>query len=255
MTGAKILTIDIETAPNLGYVWGLWDQNIGLSQLVESTEMLCFASKWLDKKKIEFFSLEGDGHDGMVAAAHQLLGEADVVIGWNSRKFDVPHLNREFLTIGDGTAPSPFQQLDLLQTVRNKFKFPSNKLDYVAQITGVGQKVKHQGFELWLDCMAHDPKAWADMEKYNRHDVRITEKAYLFFRDRGWVSNGPNLAAFNEDGEGCPSCGSVKLQKRGPRPSKSGTWYQRYQCQDCFTWSRGARIEKESPKTALRSIA
>jgi DNA polymerase elongation subunit (family B) len=254
MSSARILTIDIETAPNLGYVWGLWDQNIGLSQLVESTEMLCFAAKWLDSKKIEFYSLEKDGKTEMVKAAHRLLSEADVVIGYNQRRFDIPHLNREFLALGL-PAPSPFHQIDLLQTVRNKFKFPSNKLDYVAQVTGVGQKVKHQGFELWLGCLAHDPKCWADMEKYCRHDVKITDKAYTYLRDRGWITNGPNLAAYTEDGIGCPTCASTRLQSRGSRPNKSGIWYQRFQCQDCFTWSRGAKTEKEAAKTSLRSIA
>ena len=27
----KCLVLDIETAPNLGYIWGLWDQNIGIN--------------------------------------------------------------------------------------------------------------------------------------------------------------------------------------------------------------------------------
>ena len=31
---ARILIIDIETSPNLAYVWGLFDQTVSLSQLL-----------------------------------------------------------------------------------------------------------------------------------------------------------------------------------------------------------------------------
>ena len=33
-TSPKVLVYDIETAPILGHVWRLWDQNVGLNQIV-----------------------------------------------------------------------------------------------------------------------------------------------------------------------------------------------------------------------------
>jgi chromosome partitioning protein len=32
----KVLLLDIETSPNLAHVWGIWQQNVGLSQLLET---------------------------------------------------------------------------------------------------------------------------------------------------------------------------------------------------------------------------
>ena len=33
MKKPRILFFDIETAPMLGYMWSLWDQNLGLNQI------------------------------------------------------------------------------------------------------------------------------------------------------------------------------------------------------------------------------
>lgn len=146
------LTLDIETRPNLAYTWGLWDQNVGLNQLVSPVDMICFAAKWHDEKRVKFFSEWADGREGMVNAAWGLLNDADVAIHYNGRKFDVPHLNREFVSIGL-TPPSPYKQVDICNVVKRVFAFPSNKLEYVSKALGVKAKDAHKrfpGFELWL---------------------------------------------------------------------------------------------------------
>ena len=86
--------------------------------------------------------------------------------------------------------PSQFKQLDLLQTTRQQFRFPSNKLDYVSQQLGLGSKTKHMGMEMWRDCMDGCPKAWKIMKRYNMQDVRLTEKYYK--RLLPWIKNHPN---------------------------------------------------------------
>ena len=42
----KILLLDIETAPNIVHSWGLWQQNIGLPQIVKSGYTICWSAKW-----------------------------------------------------------------------------------------------------------------------------------------------------------------------------------------------------------------
>ena len=93
----NLLTIDIETSPNLAHVWGIWQQNVGLPQLLESTEVLCWAAKWYDSDKVMFSSSFADSKETMVKKIWELLNEADVVVHYNGIKFDIPHLNREFL--------------------------------------------------------------------------------------------------------------------------------------------------------------
>lgn len=240
----KTLLIDIETTPNLAHVWGLWDQNVGLNQLLEPTEMLCFAAKWLGEPKMHFARRMDDGdNQGMVFLAHSLLNSADAVMHFNGRRFDVPHLNREFVLAGL-EPPAPYQQIDLLQAVRKQFKFPSNKLDYVLKALGLAGKKKHEGHELWIKCMAGDPAAWRRMAAYNKRDVRALED--LYNRILPWVPNHPNVALYDEQLESgvatmsCPGCGGTKLTMQGHRYTQMGK-YQRYQCQECLKWSSSGK--------------
>ena len=173
----KTLYLDIETTPIKAYVWGLWDQNVSIDQIIEPTEMLCFGARWGGTKKVIFKSVHHDGKKAMLEELHALMEEADVLVGWNSAAFDHKHINREFLENGMAP-PSPVKDLDLMSIVKANFQFPSNKLDYVAQKLGVGAKVKHSGFKLWINCMAGDPKAWAEMKKYQIQDVNLLIDLY-----------------------------------------------------------------------------
>ena len=46
-------------------------------------------------------------------------------------------------------------------------RFDSNKLDYVSKYLGIGEKVRHEGHELWVKCMEKDNAAWKRMKEYN----------------------------------------------------------------------------------------
>ena len=235
----KILLLDIETAPNTAYVWGLWKQNISISQIVDSSSMLCWAAKWLDSPEVMFSSILM-GKKGMLKEIHKLLDQADAVVHYNGSRFDIPTLNKEFLEAGM-SPPSPYAQIDLLRTARQQFRFPSNKLDYVGQALKLGKKVKHEGFELWIKCMNKDKEAWERMEEYNIQDVMLLEQVYHKFLP--WIKNHPNKAMHDESEHACPSCGSHKVQKRGYNVTAGGK-YQRYQCQACGTWSAERKTEK-----------
>jgi uncharacterized protein YprB with RNaseH-like and TPR domain len=173
----KILLLDIETTPMQVYAWGLWDQNISIDQIIKSSEMLCFGARWLGQKKVIFKSSYHHGKQAMLEELHKLMEEADVLVGWNSAAFDHKHINREFLQAGMAP-PSTTKDLDLMSVVKANFLFPSNKLDYVAQKLGVGAKVKHSGFSLWIRCMDGDKKAWDEMKKYQVQDVNLLVDLY-----------------------------------------------------------------------------
>ena len=239
----KILLLDIETSPNTAHVWGLYNQNVSLNQLMESSYVMCWAAKWLGEKEVFFNSIMESSHKKMIKGIHKLLEEADAVIHYNGSKFDIPTLNKEFLLL-EMTPPSPYKEIDLLRTSRSKFKFPSNKLDYVAQALGLGEKVKHIGHELWIRCMNKDKQAWDMMKKYNIHDVVLLEKVYE--KMLAWIRNHPNHNGYNE-GVVCPNCGSSNLVKRGIS-CNTNTVYQRLHCNDCGKWSRSNKQMKEMKK-------
>lgn len=239
----RILLLDIETAPNLVHVWGLWQQNVHISQIMDSSYVMCWAAKWLGEKEIFFDSVHQSKPKTMLKRVHKLLEEADAVIHYNGTRFDIPTLNKEFLLNGL-TPPSTYKQIDLLLTARGRFRFPSNKLDFIAQALGVGKKHKHAGHELWVKCMAGEDDAWKSMEEYNKQDVTLLEKVYEIFLP--WIRNHPNVGLYNQSGEeNCPNCGGTHLRPRGFAYT-ANTRYQRYRCGDCGTWSRSRKADKKS---------
>jgi uncharacterized protein YprB with RNaseH-like and TPR domain len=237
----KILFLDIETSPNTAHVWGLWNQTVGINQLLESSYVLCWAAKWADSDEVMFDSVHQSRPRLMVKRIHNLLEQADMVVHYHGSSFDIPTLNKEFIS-HKLAPPSPYKEVDLLKTVRKRFKFTSNKLDYVAHKLGLGKKHPHEGHSLWIKCMNNDPDAWAVMEAYNRQDVKILEQ--LYHRLLPWIKNHPNLSAFHNR-PCCPNCGSHKAHRRGYALTQAGK-YQRYQCQTCHAWYRNAHREVQA---------
>lgn len=227
----KILTLDIETSPHLGFHFGLFNQNFSLQQIEEWTRMICFAAKWRHEEEVMFYSDFHNGHSNSVKAAYELVNEADVLVTYNGDSFDNKHLNREFLLQGYGP-PAPYQSVDLYRVNKSKFRFGSNKLDHLTQQLGVGEKVKHAGFQLWIDCMNGNIDAWDKMREYNCEDVVILEKA--FDRLQPWIMNMPHAGLYNEVEFSC-RCGSTNLQKRGFHYTQISK-FQRYRCNDCGRW-------------------
>jgi len=235
----KTLLLDIETAPNKVYSWGLFNQNISINQIVEPGYTLCYAAKWLGSKKMLFDSVHQSSVEHMAQSMHDLLEEADAVVHYNGTKFDIPTLNKEFLLLGI-TPPSPYAEIDLLRTARRKFRFTSNKLDYVCQQLGLGAKTHHTGMQLWHDCMNGCNKAWKLMEKYNRNDVKIMEE--LYHKLLPWIEQHPSVGLYTDDKEPCcRNCGSHDVQRRGYAMTTLGK-YQRYQCVSCGRWGRGKKM-------------
>lgn len=247
----KLLFLDVETAPNTAYVWGLFKQSVSISQIVNSARMLCWAAKWEGEKQI-MFSSERDGREAMLKKMHALLDEADAVCHYNGSRFDIPTLNAEFLLAGM-PPPSPYKQIDLLRTSRGSFRLPSKKLDYVAQRLGLGKKTAHEGFELWIKCMdnthpGHDA-AWKRMERYNRQDVRLLEMLYERFRP--WIKGHPNRTVYHRGLKECPTCGSDRIQQRGYLKTLTGS-RKRYACMNCGAWSSELITNRAVP---MRSAA
>jgi uncharacterized protein YprB with RNaseH-like and TPR domain len=203
--------------------------------------MLCYAAKWYGDETVVFDSVHNSKTKKMLKGLHGLLTDADVVVHYNGNKFDMPTINKEFV-LNSFSPPSPYKQIDLLRVVRSNFRFPSNKLDYVSQRLGLGEKVQHEGMALWTKCMKGDNDAWERMQEYNIQDVVLLES--LYNKLLPWIKTHPNRNLHSESAV-CPTCGSGAIQKRGQAISLSGS-YQRYQCRDCGSWSQGVKSLRKS---------
>ena len=237
LAGPRILTLDIETSPHKVDVWKLFgEQHIGLNQIHSVSHVICFAAKWYHEKRTHFYSDHHDGHDVMIHAAWDLLNQADVVIGWNHRAFDIKHMQREFVLAG--LPPTqPWKDIDLLNVVRQRFKFASNKLDHVSQQLGIGAKTSHIGHGLWRACIEdNDPKAWAIMKKYNIMDVQLTERLWDE-KLRAWCT-GINWGLYvGDETHLCPNCGHDTFTPAGYTYT-SVTVYLCKRCDNCHTLLR-----------------
>ena len=216
--------------------------------------VLCWAAKWYGQDEVMFDSIHRSKPKKMLRRIHKLLDECDAVIHYNGKSFDIPTLNKEFI-VHEMPPPAPYKQVDLCQVAKSTFRFPSNKLAYIAKALGVVEKKQTRGHELWVGCMAGDKDCWGEMEEYNRGDVITLEEVYE--RMRPWVRVHPNAGLHDEPGiPVCPSCGSGNLNRRGYAYTAVSK-YARWQCKDCGTWTRESHQElpKEDRQLIMRRVA
>lgn len=254
----KVLTLDIETSPLQAYVWGLFDQTVGLNQIKEEWCILSYAAKWLGNDEVIYRdnSRQRNKEDDrrLVKDLWNLLDKADIVIGQNAKRFDVRKINARFLLLGY-PPPSPYKIIDTMVEARRHFALTSNRLEWLSDKLTPTKKEKHKkfpGFELWKECLAGNPEAWAEMREYNIPDTVATEQLYL--RLRPWITGHPNLGTHGDQEEGmvCPNCGGTHVIRKGTRTTQVGV-YARYRCQECGAWSRGRQMlnTKEQRRTLL----
>lgn len=227
---ANILLFDIETSPNLAYVWGKYEQDA--IDFKEEWQLLCFAFKWFGEKTINVVAqpdFRSNREESVVKRLHQLFNQADVVVAHNGRSFDIKKANAKFIEFGL-TPPKAFDVIDTRQLASRHFKFNSNKLDDLGKLLGLGRKQETGGFDLWLGCMANDKSAWDKMKRYNKQDVALLEKVYLALR--AWDKTPPNMALMKDKPKSCPCCGSDKVHKSGTRALRTRL-AQRMRCGQC----------------------
>lgn len=239
----SIVLIDIETSPILGYTWTSWDADV--LKILRPSMILSVSWKTLHSPDTIVKALpDYKGYKAgiindrpLVEEVWKVLDEADVVIGHHSDAFDLKKLNSRFVYYGLNS-PSFYQSVDTKKVASKYFRFDSNSLNNLGVYLNVGEKVKHQGFDLWVNCMEGDKDAWAQMKEYNTQDVVLLEKVYLKLRP--FMQNHPDLNVIAENGAepACSTCSSHNVQKRGFSFTKAGK-KQRYQCNDCFSWSTG----------------
>lgn len=234
---AKILVLDIETAPIKAYVWRLWDQNVGLNQIIDNGGVICVGLKWIGDKTCELYSDWEHGHTEMLKQVWLAMEQADAVLTYNGDKFDLPKLRGEFLLAGFGPLP-PCTSIDLYKAVK-KLGFISGKLAFIGPLLSMGSKIATGGFDLWKAVENGNEIAQRKMARYCKQDVRLLEKVYV--KVKPYITNHPFLG----DRGVCGSCEGKVLHSRGYRRTKSFK-IQRLQCTSCGSWQDGKRIKVDA---------
>lgn len=235
-TKPKVLFLDIETAPIEAHVWRLFDQNVGLNQIVHDWSVLSWAAKWQGSSKVLYEDVSGQRNkrddSKVIKGIWKLMDEADIIVGQNSKAFDVKKLNARFI-INGMHPPSSYRQLDTKVMAKKTFGFTSNKLEYMAdKLCTKYKKLKHKefaGHEMWVECLKGNPKAWKEMEKYNKHDVLALEE--LYDKLIAW-DNSVNFNVHHKMHSSICTCGSTSFTKYGFRFTNAGK-FQRFKCDEC----------------------
>jgi len=249
--GARILAFDIETSPTLCYTWDFWKASIHPEQILEDSRVLCWAAKWVGCDGVLYRRSKDWRNDrDIVAELSELLGSADIVVAHNGKSFDVARVWAR-MAHHEIQPPPPFKVVDTVLLARSAFNFPHNSLAGLARYLEIGAKAEHEGFGLWVKCMADDADAWGRMEAYNIQDVLLLEEVYQ--RLRPYDKKHPNVALYYDDCDlRCVRCGAKALKESASPAYTAISEFPLFQCESCGAWCRSGTRTKREP--VMRSV-
>jgi uncharacterized protein YprB with RNaseH-like and TPR domain len=236
MKNIKRLFFDIETSPNIGLFWTSgYKLNISHDSIIKERAIICICYKWAGEDKI--YSLQWDNNQDDKKLLEKFIlvaNEADEIVGHNGDRFDLPWIRTRCLYHRIPVFPN-YTTLDTLKSARSKFKFNSNKLDYIAKFLGIGQKT-HTGYDLWKKVVLDkDKESLEYMVEYCKNDVELLEKVYnemstyIPAKTHHGILNGGEKYS-------CPECGSENMKFSKKRYSALGTPRIQLQCEDCHKY-------------------
>ena len=232
-TKRRRLYFDLESAPNIGLFWEAgYKKNIGYENIIKERAIICICYKWEDDKEVHSVQWDSRQCDKkMLEQFVKIANEADEMVGHNGDKFDLAWIRTRCLFHGIHMFPN-YTTIDTLKVSRSKFKFNSNKLDYIGKFLGIGKKIKTD-FNLWKDILLHKDKvAMGKMIKYCIQDVILLEKVHKKLSTHIPAKTHFGVI-FGQDRGSCPECGSDDLVRSNMRTSASGIKKIQYVCRTC----------------------
>ena len=240
-TKRKRLYFDIETSANIGFFWQSgFKLNIGPQNIIKERAIICICYKWEDEKETHSLNWDAKQCDKkMLQAFVKVANEANELVGHNGDKFDLAWVRTRCLFHAIDMFPT-YTTIDTLKVARSKFKFNSNKLNYIAQFLGIGSKIKTD-FDLWKDiALKNDKVAMAKMIKYCKMDVVLLEKVHKKLSSHIAPKTHYGVI-FGMDRGSCPECGNDDenlFNKRGFAYTASGTKVAVVHCKVCNKYHR-----------------
>lgn len=254
----KIVLFDLETLPDLDAAmerFGGISQWPGKSLGADMNSIISFGYKILGEKKAHCVSVwdlddSWSYHVNDDAALCQLiydtLHDADGLVTHNGEKFDIKVLNTRLKKYG---LPGlhKIKHVDTCQLAKSKLKLSSNSLDNVASHLGLGRKMKHDGWGMWVQVQRGCAKAAKKMAEYCIQDVEVLHE--VFEALRCFTAKIPNYNLFSDGKQVCPSCGEATRQKSKGWAYTATKAYQRRQCGHCGSTYR-TDTKDQNPRVA-----
>ena len=230
----KRLFFDIETSPMIVYSWRVgYNISLPYDNVIEDWKVICISYKWEHEDKVKNLTWDSDHCDKqMLIDFIKIANEADEIIAHNGDRFDIKKVRTRCIYHRIPMFPK-YRTLDTLKKAKGSFTFPNNKLDTIAKYLGVGAKLKHDGFDMWVKCVEGDKQALKDMVKYCDMDIIVLEDVYLTMQN--YIK--PNTHAGVHNGNlkhSCPTCGNdedLTLLKNDV--TQKGTISRVIECESC----------------------
>lgn len=160
----------------------------------------------------------------------EIANTADELVGHNGDKFDLAWIRTRCLFHRIPMFPD-YISVDTLKVARSKFRFNSNRLNYIGKFLGLGEKL-HTGFDLWKNIVNNKCQTSMNkMVRYCKQDVNLLESIFLVMKNH-------IKAKVHVTGEGvdCPECGGP-TRKMQRRVLASGTVRIQRVCKSCGKYS------------------
>ena len=230
--GVKVLFLDIENSKCLAGIFHRYTNIVPASSIYTRSEVLMIGYKWHDEKKPTIITRRTHTKEEMMAQLTQILSEADLVVGHNLDKFDLPKLRTMAIDSGHPPLDIP-RSVDTYKEAKSVFRFESNRLDDLGHYLGIGRKTK--GISDLRDKIAIEQLKNGGvleapgnntelnamlllMEKYCKNDVfPLQQKVYEAIRP--YIKSHPNLSLLTKESTKtqCHKCGSMGVIKYGTR--------------------------------------
>lgn len=105
------------------------------------------------------------------------LNKYDILIGWYSKRYDIPFLRTRALKHGVQFIDPLIRHIDLYDTAKHRLRMHSNRLEAVTEFLGIHGKTKISS-DAWNKAVRGDKKAMKEVIAHNKADVRILERCY-----------------------------------------------------------------------------
>mgnify|MGYP003645345268 CR=1 FL=1 len=229
----KRLFFDIETAPMIVYSWRVgYKLNIPTDNIIEDWKIICISYKWEGDDTVRNLTWDKDQCDKqMLIDFIKIANEADEIIAHNGDRFDIKKIRTRCIFHRIPMFPN-YRSLDTLKKAKAGFSFNSNRLDYIARFLGVGQKVEHEGFDMWVKCLKGDEQALKDMVHYCDGDIVVLEDVYFVLQN--YIKNNTHVGTHNGKLKAsCPGCGSEDISLLKNNFTALGTIKRLIECNTC----------------------
>jgi DNA polymerase elongation subunit (family B) len=235
-TKRRRLYFDLECSPNIGFFWTAgYKLNISTESIIKERAIICICYKWEDEEETHSVYWDSKQNDKKLLIEFiKVANQANELVGHNGDKFDLAWIRTRCLFHRIEMFPT-YVTIDTLKVARSKFKFNSNKLNYIAQYLGIGEKI-HTEYNLWKDIVLNKCKdSMEKMIKYCKQDVILLEKVHKELNHHIPAKTHYGVL-FGEDRGTCPECGSDDLARNNKVVTATGLTRIQYRCNTCHKY-------------------